>query len=58
MALRSLLFWNVTQCRLIVTDVLGKHIGSIFKGPLKMGPIYVVLTSQKSKDLIYTAAEA
>ena len=27
---RSLLFWNVTQRRLILTDVSGQHIGPMF----------------------------
>jgi hypothetical protein len=30
--LRSSLFWNVTQCRLLVADVLGKPVGPILKG--------------------------
>jgi hypothetical protein len=58
MTCRSLLFWDIMQCRLVVSDVSGKPIGSIFKGPLKMASIYVVLTSLKSKGLIYIAEEA
>ena len=26
------LFWDVTQRRMVVTDVTGQHIGPIFKG--------------------------
>jgi hypothetical protein len=44
--MRSSLIWDVTQRRVIFTDVSGKPIGPIFKGkavqedwPLKMGTI-------------------
>jgi hypothetical protein len=30
--MRSWLFWDVTQCILIVTDVSGQAVGPIFKG--------------------------
>jgi len=74
MRLRSWLYWDVTQCWLIVTDVSGESISPIFTDqaatslPLKMGPTgwpeTSVTTNQsrprppRSKDLIYTAAEA
>jgi hypothetical protein len=29
--MRDLLFWNVTQRRLVVTDVSGQHFGPIFR---------------------------
>ena len=57
----TLFFWDVTQSRLIITDVSGQPVGSHLKGcPLKMGaigcPETTVITnlrcttSQKSED--------
>jgi len=31
--MRSSLSWEDTQCRLVVTDISGKPISPIFKGP-------------------------
>jgi len=31
--LRSLLFLDVTQCTLVVTNALGQPVGSVFIGP-------------------------
>ena len=68
------LFWDVTQRRLVVTDVSGQLIGPSFKG-LALGNLLLKMrptdcpkssattnlrfeTSQKSEEIIYTAAEA
>ena len=65
--MRSSLFWDVTQCRLVVTNVSGQLTAPIFKGQAvkdhgKMGPISCpetsvttnlhCVTSQKSEDVI------
>jgi len=31
--MRLLLFWDVTQCRLVVTDVTGQLVSPSFKSP-------------------------
>jgi hypothetical protein len=36
---RSALFWDVTQCRLIVTNISGQPINPIFKGQLDCWPL-------------------
>jgi hypothetical protein len=60
MLVRSALFWDITRCRMVFTDVSGQRVGTIFKSQ-KMGPIYCTETSvnttrrrvmsQKSADL-------
>jgi hypothetical protein len=64
MQLRSLLFWNVTQSRWVVSyQFLGQSIGPIFKGLTGCAKTMITtnlccITSQKSDDLIYIAAGA
>ena len=65
--MRSLLFWDVTQRRLLASDVSGKVMTT---WPLKMGPHWLFLnvsylntdqrsaTSQKISDLINNVTEA
>jgi len=62
---RSALFWNFTQrSMVVVTEVTGQPIGSIFKAPMGSPETSVsnhnstLRKIQKSADLIYAAAEA
>jgi hypothetical protein len=43
--LRSLLFWDVTQRRLIITDVSRQSLYPVFMGPAVFGPICRAETS-------------
>ena len=57
----SSLFWDIGQCRLVVTDVSGQSVGSIFKGQRVQSWTKHHSTSrniQKSEDLFLTASEA
>ena len=74
MPMRSSPFWDVTQHRWVVTDVLEHPSGLIFKAswaalPLNGGPIVCpkhrygittlhCVTSHMSADVIYTGADA
>lgn len=62
---RCALFWNFMQLSVVVvTDVIGQPISSIFKGPI--GSLETSVSNrhstlrkiQKSADLIYATAEA
>jgi len=48
--MRSSLFWEVTQCRLVVNEASEQLIGTFFRGK--------AVPKQKSYDLIYNATEA
>jgi hypothetical protein len=58
--MRFSLFWDVTQRLLVVTDVSGQSIGPMFVGCPETSPATNrrCVTSQRSEDIIYTAAEA
>jgi len=51
---RSLLFCDVTQCRLVVTDVSGQYIGP----KISLCANQSCVTSQKNSDVFRIAAEA
>ena len=52
-------FWDVTYRLLITNDVSKQPISPIFNGQAVQLTIYkLCITSHKSKDLTYTAAEA
>ena len=43
--MRSSLFWDITQRRLVVTDVLGHFVGPFFWGQVNMGTKVCPVTS-------------
>jgi len=49
--MRSLLFWDVTQCTLAVIDVSGQPVDPIFKGRAGQEDLEC-LTLQKNEDLM------
>jgi len=60
--LESSLFWDVKQCRLLVTDFSEQYISPTFKGQAGQEVLVNLslhcVTSHKKDDLIYNMAEA